>query len=57
MRTVKCGACGLTFPEDDQMLHVREHMELENLARRAGTPIKTDFPLPFSYVSALREKL
>lgn len=57
MRTVKCGACGLTFPEDDQMLHVREHMELENLARRAGTPIKTDFPLPFSYVSALRENL
>lgn len=54
MRTIECGACGLTFPEDDQMLHVREHMELENLARRAATPIETDFPLQFSHVGGER---
>lgn len=54
MRTVRCESCGLTFPEGSESAHVREHYELERLALRAATLIKTDFPLRFSYVDEVQ---
>ena len=44
---IECLTCGKTF--DDEIgsvdAHVREHFEIENMARRSGYFRGTDFPI------------
>lgn len=54
MRAVRCESCGLTFPEGSERAHAREHYEIERIALQAATPIKTDFPLRFSYADEVQ---